>query len=99
LLEVFFFHHCVTTEIATDESKIKYKKGFRVATIVIIGNYGKPQKGGRSTKIEFGVRELITCRKVLAPYNAHPKMIPLIKIQIDVVSFKCLFYKKKIKKK
>jgi len=33
----------------------------------------------------------------LPPYNAHPKIVPLIKIQIDVVSFKCLFYKKKIK--
>ena len=32
---------------------------------------------------------------VLAPYKAHPKMVPLIKIQIDVVSFKCLFSKNK----
>ena len=34
--------------------------------------------------------------KVLAPYNACPKMVPLIKIQMDVLYFKCLFFKKKI---
>jgi len=39
-------------------------------------------------KKEQGLR-----KQVLAPYNAHPKTVPLIKIQIDVVSFKCLFKK------
>ena len=30
---------------------------------------------------------------MLTPYNVRPKMIPLIKIQMDVVFFKCLFSK------
>jgi len=30
---------------------------------------------------------------VLEPYSARSKTIPLLKIQMDVVSFKCLFSK------
>jgi len=44
--------------------KIKFvKRDFGVATIVIIGNYGKPKKGARSTKKEIGGTGLITRRE------------------------------------
>jgi len=54
-------------------------------------------------KTKFGYESCLRVGKVLAPYNVRPKMVPLIKIQMDVLSFKYLFFKiikrKKIQKK
>jgi len=44
-------------------------------------------------KTDLGHESWLRVRKVLGPYNARPKTIPLIKIQMDVVFFKCLFSK------
>jgi len=52
-----------------------------------------------STKIDFGYESWLRIWKVLAPYNIRPKTIPLIKIQMDVVSFKCLLSQNNKKRK
>jgi len=51
------------------------------------------KKRPRSTKTNFGYVNWLCVGKVLTPYNARPKTVSLIKIQMDVVSFKCLFFK------
>ena len=51
------------------------------------------KKRVRSTKTYFGYRSWLHVEKVVVPYNAHPKTIALIKIQMDVITFKCLFSK------
>jgi len=43
-----------------------------------------------STKIVW-VRKWLHVEKMLAPYNVRPKTVLLIKIQMNVVSFKYLF--------
>ncbi|WVZ14517.1 hypothetical protein V8G54_012083 [Vigna mungo] len=74
----------VAIEIATGRRSKKkrfLKRVFGVATIVYSGklrkNHKKIRQGPRKPKIGFGSR--LRVAKVLAPYNACPKAVPLIK--------------------
>jgi len=55
------------------EKNFKFR---RVATIVYYGKLQKNQKSDLRTKLKSGSR--LRVGKVLAPYNARPKTVPLI---------------------
>jgi len=51
----------------------------------------------KSAKTKFMVRESLRVGKVLAPYNARPKAVPLIKFAKETCLFKYLFFPKEKK--
>ena len=68
---------CVATEITTGrrtKNKICKNRVLESPPHFILENYGKTKK-----KIRQGLLKLVTREKVLAPHNARPKTIPLIK--------------------
>jgi len=65
----------VATGVTTGTAK-KYFKFRRVATIVYYGKLQKNQKSDLRTKLKSGSR--LRVGKVLAPYNARPRTVPLI---------------------
>ena len=81
----------VVTKIATNkEPKVKFEKiEFEVASQFILKDYGKTEKIKQGLrKLDFRSRSWLRVGKVLAPYNTHPKMIPLIKYAQIYVVFK-----------
>jgi len=86
----------VATEIATKrqtKKQIKKRKVWNRHHIYYRKLWKTIKKRARSTKTDLRYGSWLCVRKVLAPYSIRPKTIPLIKIQMDVVSFKCLFSK------
>jgi len=62
------------------KSILKTNKGFGVVTKFIMKNYGKTMKIRHDLrKLDFGSRSGLGVGKVLAPYNARSKMVPIIK--------------------
>jgi len=61
-----------------DENNLKKNRG--VATVVYYGKLWKTIKKSKvCEKLEFGSGSRLRVGKVLAPHNARPKTIPLIK--------------------
>ena len=89
----------VATEIATGRrtKKLKFvKTKFEVATIVIIGNYGKPYKRARSAKKQIlGLVVAYAWGRYQHPHNVRPKTVPLIKCEKVVVFFKLFNFPQK----
>jgi len=82
----------VATKIAMTQQTKK-----RVNTIVFRENYRKTKKLRQGLlKQNFGFRSRVCVGKELAPYNDHPKMIPIIECsKIYVVSKYLIFPKNK----
>jgi len=63
----------------------------------IMENHRKTKKTKNSLRTRYGFGSRLRVGKVLAPQNACPKTVPLIKwIKISMIFFKVLFFPNKI---
>ena len=89
----------ITTERRT-EKKNGFKKRFGVATIVIFGKLWKTIKIKQvCEKPDFRSGSRLRVGKVLAPYSARPRAVPLIKKAQSMWFSKCYFFPKNNKTK